>query len=70
MLIDDDSAKSYALMLGVEAHGTLFVVYLVHVKGFINREEARGVLDAATANGFYISTEVYLKFVNLLNSVK
>ena len=70
LLIDDDSVKSYASMLGVEAHGTLFVVYLAYARGFISRADAKGMLDTAIANGFYISTEVYSKFVNLLNSIK
>src|SRR3989344_5487181 len=28
LLIDDDSAKSYASVLGVEAHGSFYVLYL------------------------------------------
>ena len=70
LLIDDDVAKAYASMLGVDAHGTLFAVYFAKARGFIGREEAKGILDAAIVNGFYVSTEVYSKFVNLLNSGK
>ena len=49
---------------------TFFVVYLAHARGFISKEEAKGILDASIVNGFYVSTEVYSKFVNLLNPVK
>lgn len=69
LLIDDDSAKSYASVLGVEAHGTLYVIFLACSRKFITKEEATNILDGMTASGFYISTELYSRFAALLKSL-
>ena len=69
LLIDDDSAKSYALVLGVEAHGTLYVIFLACSRKFITKEEATDILDGIIANGFYVSTELYSGFAALLKSL-
>ena len=69
LLIDDDSARSYASVLGVEAHGALYVVFLACSRKFITKEEAMDIFDGMIANGFYISTELYSKFAALLKSL-
>ncbi|MBI2137346.1 DUF3368 domain-containing protein [Candidatus Woesearchaeota archaeon] len=69
LLLDDDAAKSYASLVGVEVHGTIFIVYLACARGIISVAEARGIVDSAIVGGFYISTEVYSAFLRLLDSV-
>lgn len=69
LLIDDDSARSYASVLGVEAHGALYVVFLACFRKFITKEEAIDIFDGMIANGFYISTELYSRFAALLKSL-
>ncbi len=69
LLIDDDSAKSYASILGVEAHGTLYVLFLACSQKFITKEEATNILDRMIASGFYISIELYSRFSALLKSL-
>ncbi|MBI2143331.1 DUF3368 domain-containing protein [Candidatus Woesearchaeota archaeon] len=69
LLIDDDSAKSYASVLGVEAHGTIFVIFLACSRKFITKEEATNILDGMAAGGFYISTELYSRFTALLKTL-
>ncbi|MBI3036319.1 DUF3368 domain-containing protein [Candidatus Woesearchaeota archaeon] len=69
LLIDDDSAKSYASILGVEAHGALYVLFLACSRKFIAKEEAMDIFDGMVANGFYISTELYSRFAALLKSL-
>lgn len=69
LLVDDDSAKSYAAILGVEAHGALYVLFLACSRKFITKEEAIDIFDGMVANGFYISTELYLRFAALLKSL-
>lgn len=70
LLIDDDSAKTYASILGVEAHGTFYVIYLACLKGSISKAEATQTLESMITDGFYVSTELYSKFLDLLNSLK
>jgi len=70
LLIDDDSAKTYSSILGVEAHGTFYLIYLACLKNFINEEDAKKIINKMIKDGFYVSTELYLKFLDLLNSIK
>lgn len=70
LIIDDDSAKKYASIFGVEAHGTLYIVYIAFIKNLIRRNDALNVLKNMIADGFYISAEIYNKFYELLGSIK
>lgn len=66
VLLDDDLAKGFAAVLGVEARGTLFVLLVASAQKFISRSEAIEILDRMILNGFYLSTEVYARFLSLL----
>ena len=70
LLIDDDSAKTYATVLNVEVHGTFYVIYIALLKNFISKSQAKKILEDMIANGFYISTDIYSRFLDLLNSLK
>ena len=70
LIIDDDSAKKYASIFGIEAHGTLFVIYLACIRKFIDKADAVNVLKGMIADGFYISAEAYKRFSELLDSLK
>lgn len=65
-LIDDETAKKFALLLRVEIHGTLYAIYLAYTKGVIGKEDAKNILKTMIKDGFYISTEVYARFLELL----
>lgn len=69
LLIDDDTAKAYASTFGVEAHGTLFVIYLSCTKKLISKTEAANIVKAMIETGFYISTELYSKFFETLDKL-
>lgn len=66
LLTDDDSAKAYASILGVEAHGTLYAIYLSCMRKLITKDESIEILKRMIKDGFYISTDVYAKFIELL----
>jgi predicted nucleic acid-binding protein len=70
LLIDDDSAKKYASIFGIETHGTLFVFYIAVAKKLITAADATNVLKGMIADGFYISSELYSRFLELLESLK
>lgn len=66
VLLDDDIAKRYATLFGVEAHGTLFVLIRAYAKKYITTDEALHLLDIMIRDGFYISTPVYALFLDIL----
>ncbi len=70
LIIDDDIAKRYAAILGIEAHGTLYVLYLACIKKIINHDNAKDIFNTMVKDGFYLSTDIYIKFLELLNSLK
>lgn len=63
LIIDDDTAKAYAEIMGVEAHGTLYVLILSVCKKILTGNEAIDILNQMMKVGFYLSTEVYGKFL-------
>lgn len=70
LIIDDDSARAMASIFGVRAHGTLFVIYLACRKKLISEEEAIDSLDSMIGKGFYVSSDVYAKFLELLKLMR
>ena len=70
LLIDDDNARRYAEILNVEVHGTLYVILLSCSKKFITKSEAKDILEGMILDGFYISVEVYSRFLSLLGYLK
>lgn len=70
LIIDDDSAKAYASIFGIDAHGVLYVIYSAYKKKIISHDDAMNAMQGMAANGFYISNNVYTRFFDLLNSDK
>ena len=69
LFIDDDIAKKYASLLNVECHGALYVVYLSVLKRFINKQQAKNIFENMIKDGFYVSTEIYAKFLEFLDKL-
>ncbi len=63
LIIDDDTAKTYAEIMGVEPHGTLYVLILAVHKQILTGKEAINLLNQMMKAGFYLSTEVYGMFL-------
>ncbi len=61
VLLDDRVARLVARILGLEAHGTLYVVTVAAARKIITVKEALKVLDSLVASGFGISVKLYLK---------
>lgn len=70
LLIDDDSARKYASLLNGECHGIIWIIYISVLKGFIDKEKAKGLLEALIGDGFYVSTEIYADFINRLEALQ
>ncbi len=69
LLIDDDTARKYASIFGVEAHGTLYVIYAACLKKLIDKSTARNAVENIIADDFYISSEIYSRFLSLLETI-
>ena len=70
LIIDDDSAKKYASIFGVEAHGTFYVIYLACARKLIDKTSAKNLLESMITDVFYVSSELYSRFISLLNTLK
>lgn len=70
LIIDDDSAKKYASIFGVEAHGTFYAVYLACARKVIDKTSAKNVLGGMIDDGFYVSSEFYSKFIKLIDTLE
>ena len=70
LVVDDDSAKKYASIFGVKAHGTFYVIYLACTRKLLDKSSAKDVLESMIADGFYISSEFYSRFIRLLDELE
>jgi len=70
LLIDDDTARKYASIFGVEAHGTLYVIFVACLRKLIDKSTARKVIENMIAYDFYISSELYSRFLSLLDRIE
>lgn len=70
LIMDDDAAKKYASIFGIEAHGTFYVVFLACEKKAIDKSDAMHALEAMRVDGFYVSAELYSAFFELLNTME
>lgn len=61
VLLDDRVARLVASTLGLEVHGTLYVVAAATAKNVVNVKEALNILDELMRGGFRISVELYLE---------
>lgn len=66
LIIDDDLAKTFAGVVGVEAHGTLSVLLLAVKKRYMTSTQARILVEAMMHEGLYLSTDVYAEFCTLV----
>lgn len=66
LLIDDKAGKQVAILFHVEAHGTLFVILEAYRQKLVNRQEAVDIVNRMMRNEFYISSDVYALFLELI----
>jgi len=61
VIIDDKLGRIAARMLGIEVHGTLYIITMAVRKGLISSTKALELLNRLVVSGFRLSTEVYLE---------
>ena len=71
LIIDDRKAVFVASTIGVECHGTLYVILLALKKGIIkNKQEAVEIVNQLIGNKLYLISEALSEFYSLLNKIK
>jgi predicted nucleic acid-binding protein len=68
-IVDDKVARSVARLLGVEVHGTGFILGKILVAGKIGKEELLEKVKAMRELGWYVSAEDYLSIIEYLKSL-
>lgn len=66
VLLDDSYARSVAETLGINVHGTLFVILKAFENKLIDKEETIKLIDRLVEEGFRISVELYARLIKEL----
>lgn len=70
LIIDDKKASFIGNTLGLECHGTLYVILLALKKKIIkNKKEAIDIVNLLINNKLYLSSDVLSEFYALLNKI-
>ncbi len=67
-IVDDKNAVQIANIFNVYVHGTLFIILEAVKQKLLKKEEAINVVNQMMENEFYLSSEVYALFLNMLSS--
>lgn len=71
LITDDMRAIVTAEQLGIEAHGTLYIILECLKKGKIeNKEKAKKILGELVINGLYISSDLIADFYERLDKLQ
>jgi predicted nucleic acid-binding protein len=68
-IADDQVARSVARILGIELHGTGYILGKIFVTGKIDKEKLIEKVKEMRDSGWYVSAEDYLKIIDYLNSL-
>jgi predicted nucleic acid-binding protein len=66
---DDKVARSVARILGIELHGTGYILGKIFATGKINKEKLVEKVKEMRDSGWYISAEDYLKIIDYLKNL-
>jgi len=71
VVIDDAEARVAAEYFRLKVYGTLYVMLEAYKRNvFKSKAEVRSIVDNMLRRGFYLSTEVYARFLFLLDKIR
>lgn len=71
VVIDDAEARIAAEYFKLRVYGTLYVILEAYKRNiFKSKVEVRSMVDNMLRKGFYLSTEVYARFLFLLDKIR
>ncbi|KCZ71696.1 putative nucleic acid-binding protein, contains PIN domain [Candidatus Methanoperedens nitroreducens] len=68
-IIDDDIARTTGEILGVEVHGTIYLIFLIVKKGKLSKEDAKVRINRMITDGFWMGHKQYLTILDLLDKI-
>ena len=68
-IVDDDIARTAGEILGVEVHGTVYLIFLMVKKGKLSKDDAKGRINTMITDGFWMGHKQYLTVLELLDKV-
>lgn len=68
-IVDDDIARTAGKILGVEVHGTIYLIFLMIRKGKISREDAKAKINKMITDGFWMGQKQYLTILELIDEI-
>ena len=68
-IADDQVARSVARILGIELHGTGYILGKIFATGKINKEKLIEKVKEMRNSGWYVSAEDYLKIIDYLKNL-
>ncbi len=69
-IIDDEDARNFAKILGVNVHGTFFLFYIMVKNKKMHKNNAIKKMQEMIGFGWRVSVEKYLQFVELINKIE
>jgi len=69
-IADDQAARFIAKLLGIELHGTGYILGKIFKTGKINQEKLIEKVKEMRASGWYVSAEEYLKIIDYLKNAR
>jgi predicted nucleic acid-binding protein len=69
-IIDEGIARETAEMLGIESHGSFYILFKEVAEGKLSKEDAHKKVDEMIKKGWRIRHEQYLDFLEILESMK
>lgn len=69
VIADDQIARLVARLLGIELHGTAYVLGRIFATGKIGKETLINKVREMREGGWYVSAEDYLKIIDYLKSI-
>lgn len=66
VIIDDKNAVQIANIFNVNVHGTLFIILEAVKQKILKKDEAVSVVNQMMENEFYLASDVYALFLDLL----
>ena len=68
VILDDAEARAAAEYFELDAHGTLYIILEAYRRSIINsKEQLKGIVDNMMRRGFYLSIEIYSRFLSLID---
>ena len=68
-LSDDDDAKRFAKMYGIDGRGTIYILLKSYKEGFLSKRECTETFESIVEKGFWVNAEVANLFYKTLDEI-